>query len=473
MLQPANMKRIYFLTILFFFVICVNAMSLEEAKTLYNKGKYSEAYPTLNEALQNKPKDASLNQWVGVCLFNMGQFDNAIPFLEVANSKKVIESSHYLAKIAIKQYRFDDAENYIDNYIAALTKAKKTIPSHLDSLTSQIVNARNMLERVEHIQIIDSINVDFDDFFKFYKLSNESGSLNSTSILPAQFPSAKHSIVFQPESKSQMVWAMSDSLGYTTLVSSALLSDNVWESPVNLGENLNNGGSANYPYIMPDGITLYYANNGDNSIGGYDILFTRKDEDGFLQPQNIGMPYNSPHNDYMLVIDETTGIGWWASDRNQIEGKVTIYIFIPNETRINYPIDTPNLINLAKINSIKDSWVDSANYSEILNRLNKIMLSAKATSSKAFSLSLPNGKIYTSIDDFSNQSAVDAMQEYLDAVKEYNANINRVSSLRKTYSNGDTSVANEIIELENEILTQQKTLTTLRNTVVSLECQEK
>ena len=186
----------------------------------------------------------------------------------------------------------------------------------------------------------------------------------------------------------------------------------------------------------------------------------------------MGMPYNSPYNDYMLVIDETTGIGWWASDRNNIDGKVTIYMFVPNETRTNYPTDTPNLINLAKINSIKDTWVNGTNYSELLNQLNEITSSSKVISSKAFSLSLPNGKVYTSIEDFANQSAADAMQEYLEAVKEYNTNINHLSSLRKIYSKGDKSVANEILDLENEILTQQKSLTILRNTVVSLECQE-
>ena len=84
--------------------------------------------------------------------------------------------------------------------------------------------------------------------------------------------------------------------------------------------------------MMSDGITLYYANDGDNTLGGYDIFMTRKGDDGrFLQPQNIGMPYNSPYDDYMLAIDEVTGAGWWATDRNQIPDSVTIYVFVPND----------------------------------------------------------------------------------------------------------------------------------------------
>ena len=95
---------------------------------------------------------------------------------------------------------------------------------------------------------------------------------------------------------------------------------------------------------MPDGVTLYFANNGENSLGGYDIFMTRRsDGDGegkeYFQPQNVGMPYNSPFNDFMMAIDEASGLGWWATDRNQIPGKVTVYVFIPSQMRVNVEPD--------------------------------------------------------------------------------------------------------------------------------------
>ena len=466
------MNRFYIFAFSIILSLCSNAITIDQAKKLYEKGDYAEALSAFKTLLSKSAKDANLNYYVGRCHYSMNEQDQSIPYFTFAQSKSIPEASKYLALIAFDNYEFEEATEHLETYQLALTKAKKSVPDDFEPFMARAINANNMLERVEKIQIIDSINVDATDFFKFYKISQESGSLNAASILPNGFEAAPYTVVFQPESKSQMMWATLNADGKESIVTSAILSDNTWEQPHELNENINTNNS-NYPFIMSDGITLYFANDGENSIGGYDIFFTRKDEDGFLQPQNIGMPYNSQHNDYMLVIDETTGIGWWASDRNQIENKVTIYIFIPNETRSNYPANTPNLINLAKINSIKDSWIVDADYSEILNKLDEITISAKANSSKSFTLSLPNGKVYTSIDDFSKQSAADAMQEYLDAVKEYNANINHISILRKTYSNGDKSVANEIIEIENKILTQQKILTTLRNTVVSLECHEK
>ena len=38
-------------------------------------------------------------------------------------------------------------------------------------------------------------------------------------------------------------------------------------------------------------------------MGGYDIFVTRynSDTDNYLNPENVGMPFNSPFNDYMAL----------------------------------------------------------------------------------------------------------------------------------------------------------------------------
>lgn len=58
--------------------------------------------------------------------------------------------------------------------------------------------------------------------------------------------------------------------------------------------------------------------------------------DTYLVPENVGMPFNSPYNDYMYVIDEYNNLGWFASDRYQPEDKVCIYVFVPNDSKRTY-----------------------------------------------------------------------------------------------------------------------------------------
>ena len=110
--------------------------------------------------------------------------------------------------------------------------------------------------------------------------------------------------------------------------------------------------NADYPYVLTDGITIYYASDGPGSMGEYDIFVTRynTNTDSYLMPENVGMPFNSPYNDYMYVIDEFNDLGWFASDRYQPEGKVCIYVFIPNSSKqvYNYEgMDPDKMISLA------------------------------------------------------------------------------------------------------------------------------
>ena len=87
-------------------------------------------------------------------------------------------------------------------------------------------------------------------------------------MLPETFPAARPTVVYEPESRREMLWAMPDTAGVFRLVSSSALYGNSWERPVPVGNSLGEGGDANYPFLMPDGITLYFANDGENSLGG-------------------------------------------------------------------------------------------------------------------------------------------------------------------------------------------------------------
>ena len=120
--------------------------------------------------------------------------------------------------------------------------------------------------------------------------------------------------------------------------------------------SINESGNANDPFVLSDGVTIYYATDGEG-LGGYDIFVTRynTNTDSYLTPENVGMPFNSPYNDYMYVIDEYNNLGWFTSDRFQPEEKVCIYVFIPNSSKQTYnyeAMDPQQMIRLAQILSL-------------------------------------------------------------------------------------------------------------------------
>lgn len=462
------MKRIYlFIVLAALPVFFIKAASLDEAKTFYLKGEYEKALPVFLEQYAENPKNASVNQWLGVSLLRTGKPDEAVKYLEFANSKGVLEAPLYLAEIKYKDYDFKGAGAMFDKYQAALKKAKKTMPDDARVLFEAYKRARIMLDHVEKIQVVDSLVVDKESFFKAYKISPETGTLNPVDILPYKKP-ALPTVVFMPESKSRMLWAMNDSVGRMFLEETVKLIDDKWDKYTPLGDNLNDGGDANYPFMMPDGTTLYYASNGDNSIGGYDIFISRKDIEngGFLQPQNMGMPYNSPYDDYLLVIDEFTGAGWWATDRNRIPGKLTVYIFIPNELRENYDVNDPDIISLAALRNIRNTWVPNAGYEAFMEKVNKANQS-KAVKKKDFIFPLSDKRVYTTLKDFKSREARSIMEQLLSARKLLEKDEETMSALRKEYASDSNkaSVSEKIIRLENQIEKERNDISELENAV--------
>nr|MDE7024963.1 hypothetical protein [Paramuribaculum sp.] len=217
--------------------------------------------------------------------------------------------------------------------------------------------------------------------------------------------------------------------------------------------------------------TLYYASNGSGSLGGYDIFITRNDGDRYLQPQNVGMPYNSPANDYLLAIDELTGAGWWATDRNAPEGKVTIYVYVPREVRKNYPVDRDDLVALAKVNSIAATREKGRDYSAIVKRINALENGNEASERRSmFAFALPNGKICRQIGDFQTIEGRKAIKSYLLYDEELRRTMQRTEALRTQYAKGNRNVADEILQNESRELQLRNELKSKAAEVIEAEC---
>ncbi len=377
-----------------------------------------------------------------------------------------------LAEMANLEYRTDDARSLLEDYRKLLKKGKRTVhPDNSGDLDDRIDRTENMLGRVEQIEVIDSLIVDADDFFRHYRLSAESGSLNAPAdVLPTNFKAAEPTVVYEPESRRQMIWAAPDTAGNFALYSTSALYGNLWEIPTPLGDDLGEGGDANYPFLMPDGITLYFANDGENSLGGLDIFISRRGDDSFLQPQNIGMPYNSPYDDYMLAIDELTGTGWWATDRNRIPGKVTIYTFIPSDNRVNVDADDPNLISLARLSDISLTREPGRDYTLQLPEPGERTDSRAQKASSDFELPIGSAtKIYHRLSDFKSAGARQAMSRAINARAEINNIEKRLNELREAYRNGDRSNSADIRNLEHRLDDARSEYVRFTNTAIAEE----
>lgn len=450
-----------------------NAITLSQARQLYLKGKYEEALPTFLDYVKRSPRNANYNQWAGVCLYETGQKEESVKYLEFANSKNIAEAARYLAQIALDNMDYSKAKELIEEYNKRIDYDESKISDEAAIERHRVERAAAMLNSVEKIQIIDSLIVDKNEFFTHYKIAPEAGSINSTDVLPYSKPTDT-TAVFIPEFKNRMMWAMRDTTEKMRLAETYKLTNDKWDKYTFLSEELNDNGNANYPFMMADGTTLYYACDGDNSIGGYDIYMSRKNLDTgeYYQPQNIGMPYNSPYDDYLLVIDEMTGAGWWATDRNQIPGKLTIYIYIPNNIRQNYEPDNEHIDALAAVKSIRDSWENDSDFSEILSSINSIT-QEEEDAKKDFIFHLNNDITYTSYDDFNSSEAKSLMKKHVETTKFLDKISSQLSSLRAKFHKSSLAerpkLSTEILTLERTIEKNTEELKRLDNEIRALE----
>jgi flagellar motor protein MotB len=93
-------------------------------------------------------------------------------------------------------------------------------------------------------------------------------------------------------------------------------SDGKWDKPVNIGSKINTPFDEECVFISPDGNTLYFSSKGHNSMGGYDIFRSDKNDLGeWSSPVNIGYPINTPDDDVFYSFPSTGKYAYYSTNR--------------------------------------------------------------------------------------------------------------------------------------------------------------
>jgi Tol biopolymer transport system component len=109
-----------------------------------------------------------------------------------------------------------------------------------------------------------------------------------------------------------------------------------WGMPVPV-PGINTPYNEDFPFMAPDGKTLYFSSQGLNSMGGYDLFYTTFDQENntWSAPRNIGFPVNSPEDDYTISYTENNRVAYITSDREGGIGDMDIWRVVFNEVQQN------------------------------------------------------------------------------------------------------------------------------------------
>lgn len=78
-------------------------------------------------------------------------------------------------------------------------------------------------------------------------------------------------------------------------------------------------------YMTIDGETMYIASEGFESMGGYDIFVSKKEQGQWSPPVNMGYPINTPYDDFFFAPTANGKFAYIASNRAGGKGGYDIY----------------------------------------------------------------------------------------------------------------------------------------------------
>lgn len=102
----------------------------------------------------------------------------------------------------------------------------------------------------------------------------------------------------------------------------------VWGDAINLGNKINTHEDEETPMFYLDGKTLYFASEGHNSIGMFDIFYSEMNADSIWnEPVNLGYPLNTPGDDLFFVPTVDKNRAYYSSSQfDDSEGGMDIYM---------------------------------------------------------------------------------------------------------------------------------------------------
>lgn len=292
----------------------------------------------------------------------------------------------------------------LSSTISLANRKKKNIIAKPKTQPAVSVNKlyESMLQSTAKVMFIDSVVVDKEQFLQAIPLPSDLGQIKFR-------PNSSYLLEYQNELDDRKFIADGDTT--ITLLKTQTAIGKSWSLAEKLpGLDNKEYLLQNYPFLASDGITLYFSAEGPLSMGGRDIFMTSFDSDKgiWLQPQNYGLPFNSPANDYLLVIDDLDSLGWLVTDRRQPEGKVCVYTFVPTSVRQNFEVDglsNAMLKSYADIKSIKDTWKFGNRQTAMLRLKNIRTKIRKQQNKNNINFIINDKQIIRSVDDFKSDES--------------------------------------------------------------------
>ena len=265
--------------------------------------------------------------------------DRPVPIaMPVAPERMSLEQIVARADSLHRAYRFQDA---LELYQLAGDAARAT----------EAQNGLNLMDLCAKPHVVARQRFSRKDFFLYYPLPQ-----HAWHPAPNQLDSSELYPLYYPKGADAIYYSTRDRAGTRSLFVTEDL-DSLWRAPRLLGESLLSTGTEVFPMLSPDGQTLYFASDGLFGVGGLDLYMSRWDAESgrWGMPVNMGFPFNSPGDDFLLCETEDGKYTLFASNRECSRDSVYVYVLERESLQKREAVrDAAELSSLAALRAVKD-----------------------------------------------------------------------------------------------------------------------
>jgi hypothetical protein len=328
-----NIRQTYLILILFLLSIStlVHGQEIEytpqKAMEFFKNQDYQNAEIIYSYLLEKYPKEPKYNFYMAICeLKNRSNISGAIKKLNYARIKNVSRDVfYYLGRAHQLSYQYDEAISNFNKFIQYASKSDDRIEK-AKKFIKECVDGRRLSSKIYNLTVLDKSIVEKDDILEMYYPAEDVGQLYKNEDF---FESGvdPNNIMFVTERGDVVYFSMKATDEDTLSIYKMVKLIDGWSENEEVGEPVNSVYNDAYPFLETDGLTFYFSSDRPGGMGGFDIYkaFYDNETQSFLDPINLGVPFNSPDDDFLFVSDEFNGVAWFASNRETTGNEVMVY----------------------------------------------------------------------------------------------------------------------------------------------------
>ncbi len=466
------MKNIILSILLAMPIVASAQGNIKTAIVDFDAGNYPSAIDNLSEILTTNDRDPKANYYLGASYVCMHQnISEGIKRLKFAQVKGIILDSHfYLGRAYELIFEYEQARTSFEKFLKTAKNEKLIAQAH--DYLHQIDNSVPLASKIFDIHVIDKYRVTPDSLLSVYNPSREVGQLvHNRDFFESEVD--PDGILYRTERGDEVFFSLKNGEGKDKLYKIEKLLDG-WGDMTAL-EGLASSDNDCMPVMMTDGTTLYFSSDRDGGMGGFDIYRTTYDSDSrsFTEPVNLGVPFNSPFDDYLFVGDEFRNRAWFASNRETSPDSLIVYEILWDETVIRNFAQSTDEIRQASLLKIDPSLANMRDdvSSEVGVTKNNFSVTHDT---KKFEFLVNDSLTYTQWEHFRSEDAKKKYEQAYNLQQQKDSLTAQMAQKRKEFmmldsDNERNEKIAEVLQIERSMYTIEDDLKAYQNVARKLE----